>query len=254
MSSRAATPVGLPAASSGFTLVELLVVIAIIALLIGILLPTLRTIRASSKLVACASNLRQQLQAHAIYGNNHRDHKPPLWRRSTVGAGTVWSDFVSPNTKVSNSPVGQGILVDQKLLTFDVLLCPSEGMTQDNETDRRAWDVAFHAGSSYVYFWQHSDDVAGRQPVDFPRGATFQRARNQKRTALIMDLNAEQGHQYTGEYANRPWVSHGIRKRQNIAFLDGSVEALPLDQAQLKPPAATFDELAWFDQAHALRK
>lgn len=62
--------------SAGFTLIELLVVISIIALLIGILLPALGAARESGRKIACASNVRQEVLAVAIYTNDYRDHLP----------------------------------------------------------------------------------------------------------------------------------------------------------------------------------
>ena len=52
---------------TGFTLIELLIVIAIIAMLIAILLPTLRAIRQQGRAVVCGANLRQLSLALTMY-------------------------------------------------------------------------------------------------------------------------------------------------------------------------------------------
>jgi prepilin-type N-terminal cleavage/methylation domain-containing protein len=62
--------------NSGFTLVELLVVIGIIAVLVGILLPTLGKAREASQRTACLSNLRQLGTLFLIYANNNKQAAP----------------------------------------------------------------------------------------------------------------------------------------------------------------------------------
>src|SRR4051794_18426152 len=91
-----------------FTLVELLVVIGIIALLLALLLPVLRKVRADARLVACKSRSHGVLLAHASYAAANRDFKPPLLLPRTVSPRYDW---VSPDVRWRGQPVGQGILV-----------------------------------------------------------------------------------------------------------------------------------------------
>ncbi len=57
----------------GFTLVELLVVIAIIAILMAILMPTLRLAREQGKRAVCLSNLKQLMLAWILYAEDYED-------------------------------------------------------------------------------------------------------------------------------------------------------------------------------------
>lgn len=67
-----------------FTLVELLVVIGIIALLIGILLPSLSRAREQANSAACLSNLRQLGMAMVQYTNENKGYFP---RSAANGTG-----------------------------------------------------------------------------------------------------------------------------------------------------------------------
>lgn len=57
----------------GFTLIELLVVIAIIALLLSIIIPSLRLAKQQAQSVICKSNLRQWHTVFAMYAQDHDD-------------------------------------------------------------------------------------------------------------------------------------------------------------------------------------
>lgn len=64
------------AASGGFTLIELLIVIGIIAILAGMLLPSLTQARSKAQRIQCLSNLRQINLGVLLYADDHQGRMP----------------------------------------------------------------------------------------------------------------------------------------------------------------------------------
>ena len=125
-----------------FTLVELLVVIGIIALLVGILLPTLANAQRSAKDVKCQSNIRQLCASLINYAAENKGKFPPNINDLVPDPPSGQPDYnywydrdrigrYLPNTKVT--PSGS-------ILT-PVIVCP------DDELGSRSYAMNFWASS-----------------------------------------------------------------------------------------------------------
>ena len=106
----------------GFTLIELLVVIAIIALLLAVLLPSLRLAKEAAKKIMCRSNLRQIGMVMALYENGYQydyrnlgDHGRKTWAWQN---GTA--DYAHEENRMKKFVMGVGLLEDHKMF-----YCPS---------------------------------------------------------------------------------------------------------------------------------
>ncbi len=232
----------------GFTIIELLVVISLVTMLMAILLPVLSRARTYARFTLCQANLRSQAQAHAAYSSDYDDNKPPLYV-----ASPYFVDWVSPNTKIYNVPVGQGCLVADRYLTFEALLCPSPAMENDNQRDRESWANAPTSGSSYLYYWRFITDLVNTTKQGMLEGATYEHARALKHEALAADLNTEAGHHYSGDMYGRAWVNHPVVKRINIAFIDASVTSEPCADLYMQYPCGIYQQEDWFRRIHATR-
>lgn len=107
------------AKARAFTLVELLVVIGIIAVLIGLLLPSLNRARESARGVACGANLRNIGQAMIMYQSEFKGYNLSL--------------FMHADTLDRDAQYWYNYLRNRNYLKSDnVFLCPSEPLAAFN--------------------------------------------------------------------------------------------------------------------------
>jgi prepilin-type N-terminal cleavage/methylation domain-containing protein len=208
-----------------FTLIELLVVIVILALLLGILLPSLRKARYQARMVICASNLHDVGAAVHAYAIEH-DDTIPYGPKGLPMAGsnfyTATGNVTSLISLYNGAPVGLGLLLDGYIADQPkVLFCP--GADQPSNAEAELSRVGkLQAQCDYYYRHASVAMLYGQPEISHVRLSHLGKNRNDKTiSALVVDAQF---------LANPSLAVFGVitrtnhnRKAVNILLADGQV-------------------------------
>ena len=177
-----------------FSLIELLVVIAMIAILAGMLLPALNTVRAKASQISCISNMKQVFQAQNEYMDSYNDWLP---------AGSIQVDgYIFSDKTVSDTIPGTSFLLYTGFIKSPMAaICP-ETIKAAGSGRIKKWcsDKAWSAVGNYMYapvIYQYGNDHTGKSftSAGYTRTAKFtqtvvlpypRRSRNHPRICRIL--------------------------------------------------------------------
>lgn len=231
----------------GFTLIELLVVIAIIALLLSILMPSLRKVKKQARKVVCQSNLKQWGVIFTLYAQNNN---------SQFHAGLT--DSGGYNTGLAWVSVMRDYYVDP-----DIRFCP-EATKLANDGGKNpfsAWQIGSDSGSYGVNNWICNPNLRGnffypKLSKSFWRGLNNIKGTNNN-VPMVLDSWWCRGYPQSSDPAPKwdgeePSTQHNNMEMKrfclnrheatvNAVFLDASVRSVDLKELWVLKWHKTFD-------------
>lgn len=225
-----------PETRGAFTLIELLVVIAIIAILIGILMPSLSAARQSAQAGKCLANLRSIAQSSVLYLDRSDGWFAPFRLKTVDGATYVnkysrekprWQWFlgldlgpiIQPPTD-SNAPWGDSV---SRQMTNEYFVCPSLRGPYTRDVRNGAY------GYNYQYLGNSRTDTASPEFDHFPVSENQIRATSL--TVLVADSRGAEPDHGKHSYTLDPprLASERNAKRFGPGGSDGSIQHSPAE-------------------------
>jgi len=193
-------------AGAGFTLIELLVVIAIIAILAGLLLPTLGRTKESGRRTHCINNLRQIGLGIQMYRDDNSD-RPPLY---LINPTNVPAQFGYPGSNTR-------YLENGYLPNTNSFVCLDDRTHGHIQSQWRGWE--YFDNTSYAYHmgpWQQIDKDGKKWLSD---GISKWKSR------FIVAACPWHRHLFSGWFGSQPNFSKSTNIRDLALRYDGSVDS-----------------------------